>query len=283
MASKMTTTKKVKVVGKTEYINPTTGEYEEFNLIEEEDRDFNFHKLWLGHILQSIDLIGNQKTKLAFWIIEHLDKENKLVYTYDQIQKETGMSRDTIAKTMKALVESNFLEKKHSGCYIVNGTRNGRMNVLIRYKDTKVQAEMKEREKQEKPSEPSEETASDAPESPQTHEKTDAKENVPEESETPKKGKFTRKFTPEPFIEKDREGFPEFVGFPEVCLHAANIRNYLWAEFVYKSEYNREPKLNDKTTDKIVKAFYDNGNPEWWRQFHGKTFQEFCEYLKSNN
>ena len=34
MASKMTTTKKVKVVGKTEYINPTTGEYEEFNLIE---------------------------------------------------------------------------------------------------------------------------------------------------------------------------------------------------------------------------------------------------------
>ena len=104
MASKMTTTKKVKVVGTTEYTNNATGEIEYFDVIEKEDRDFNFHKLWLGHILQSIDLIGNQKTKLAFWIIEHLDKENKLVYTYDQIQKETKMSLDTIAKTMKALV-----------------------------------------------------------------------------------------------------------------------------------------------------------------------------------
>ena len=191
MASKLTTTKKIKVLGTVKYINYTTGEVEDFEVIEKEDRDFNFHKLWLGHILQSIDLIGNQKTKLAFWIIEHLDKENKLVYTYDQIQKETGMSRDTIAKTMKALVESNFLEKKHSGCYIVNpdviwkGTRNGRMNVLIRYKDTKVQAKMKEREKQEKPSDEieKENTLSDAHILPVSPSEDVAREKVPAQKE----------------------------------------------------------------------------------------------------
>ncbi|HDR8306450.1 TPA: replication/maintenance protein RepL, partial [Bacillus cereus] len=29
------------------------------NVINVEERDANFHKLWLGHIIQSLDLIGN--------------------------------------------------------------------------------------------------------------------------------------------------------------------------------------------------------------------------------
>ena len=56
-----TTRKKVKVVGTETYINQKTGELQEMQVIDIEERDANFHKLWLGHILQSIDLIGNQK------------------------------------------------------------------------------------------------------------------------------------------------------------------------------------------------------------------------------
>ena len=54
-------TQKVKVIGTETYIKQDTGELKEMQVIDIEERDANFHKLWLGHILQSIDLIGNQK------------------------------------------------------------------------------------------------------------------------------------------------------------------------------------------------------------------------------
>lgn len=133
------TTKKVKVVGKTEYIRKDTGEVEEMQVISVEEHDFNFHKLWLRNILTTVDLIGNQKMKLAFWIIEHLDYENKLIYSYEQMAKETGISLDTVKRTMKVLMECNFIKRKNGGCYIVNpdilykGNHQTRMNVLIQY------------------------------------------------------------------------------------------------------------------------------------------------------
>lgn len=146
------TQKAVKVVGTEEYVNSRTGEVQEMNVITVEERDFNFHKLWLRNILAAVDLIGNQKIKLAFWIVDHLDTENKLVYTYEQIQKETHISMDTIKKTMKALMDCDFLRKKQNGCYVINpnvlykGQHQRRMNVLIKYQATKVKAKTKNAE-----------------------------------------------------------------------------------------------------------------------------------------
>ena len=75
-----TTRKKVKVIGTKEYIDPQTGTIEPMQVISMEDRDFNFHKIWLQHVVQSFDLIGNQKTRLAFWLIAEMDSENKICY-----------------------------------------------------------------------------------------------------------------------------------------------------------------------------------------------------------
>lgn len=144
--------KAVKVVGTEEYVNTRTGEVQEMNVITVEERDFNFHKLWLRNILATVDLIGNQKMKLAFWIIEHLDTENKLVYTFRQMAEETGISLDTISRTMKALLACDFLSKKQNGCYIINpnvlykGRHQRRMNVLIKYQATKVKTKTKNEE-----------------------------------------------------------------------------------------------------------------------------------------
>lgn len=152
MAKSKVTRKAVKVIGTEKYVNTNTGELEEMNVISVEERDFNFHKLWLHNILNTIDLIGNQKIKFAFWIIEHLDCENKLTYTFRQMAEETGISLDTISRTMKALMECDFLRKKHSGCYVVNpdilykGRRQGRMNVLIKYRDTKIKTKIENAE-----------------------------------------------------------------------------------------------------------------------------------------
>lgn len=135
----LTTRKKVKVVGTETYIKQATGELKEMQLIDIEERDFNFHKVWLQHILNSIELIGNQKTKLAFWIIEHLNKENQLTMTQRQIAQKSGISIDTVRLTMKALMDSNFLIKQNMGVYMINpdvifkGGKNDRLNILIQY------------------------------------------------------------------------------------------------------------------------------------------------------
>lgn len=140
---KGTNTKKVKVIGHQQYINTETQEVENFEVINIEDRDFNFHKIWLQHIISSFDLIGNQKIKLAFWIIDHLDRENKLTMTYRQIAEKSGISLDTVRRTMQCLLDTDFLERINQGAYRVNpnmifkGSRNNRLNVLYQYNDIK--------------------------------------------------------------------------------------------------------------------------------------------------
>ncbi len=133
------TRRKVKVIGHETYIKQETGELAEMQVVEIEERDANFHKLWLGHILQSIDLIGNQKTRLAFWILDNLNNENQLIMTQRKIAEKSGISYQTVSLTLKALIESNFLIKINSGAYRVNpdvlfkGGKNDRMNVLMKY------------------------------------------------------------------------------------------------------------------------------------------------------
>ena len=62
--------------------------------------------------------------------------------TYRQIAEKSGISYQTVSMTMKALIESNFLQQINRGAYRVNpdtifkGTRNGRLNVLYQYQET---------------------------------------------------------------------------------------------------------------------------------------------------
>lgn len=134
-----TTHKKVKVVGQKTYIDQQTGELKDMQVIELEDRDFNFTKVWMQAIIVSLDIVGNQKTKVAFWIINHLDKENKLVMTQTQVAEAVGVSLKTTAETMRALVKANFLQRINVGAYRVNpdvvfkGTHKARMSVLFDY------------------------------------------------------------------------------------------------------------------------------------------------------
>lgn len=145
-----TTRKKVKVVGRETYIKQDTGELKEMQVIDIEERDANFHKLWLGHILQSIDLLGNQKMKLAFWILDHLNDDNLLTMTQRQIANKSGISLKTVSRTLQMLIDTNFLVRINIGVYQVNpdvlfkGGKNARMNVLIQYRDTQKQCETNE-------------------------------------------------------------------------------------------------------------------------------------------
>src|SRR5699024_2273444 len=134
-----TTRKKVKFIGNKEFIDASTGEKETMQVTIIEERDANFHKIWLGHMLESLDMIGNQKIRVAMFIMENINKENELIMTYRVIAEKTNTSLQTVSETMKALQESNLLSKIRNGYYRVNpdvifkGGRNDRMNVLLRY------------------------------------------------------------------------------------------------------------------------------------------------------
>ena len=140
------TTKKMKYVGQETYINAATGEMREFYLSEIEERDFNFHKIWFKNFLYTLDLIGNKKTKVAYWIIDNLNKENMLIATFRKIVNETGCSLWTVTKTMATLQEADFLRRVQAGVYVVNpdivfkGSKNARIAMLNEYHELGYQA-----------------------------------------------------------------------------------------------------------------------------------------------
>lgn len=137
------TSKKQKFVGIQEYINPQTGEVVPMQVTKLEDRDFNFHKVWLQHLITSLDEISNKKMELAFWIIENLNTENQLIMTQRTISQKTGISLGTVRDTMKALQNGKpaFLVKINSGAYQVNpqviwkGSHGKRMGIVFDYVD----------------------------------------------------------------------------------------------------------------------------------------------------
>ena len=113
------------------------------NVISIEERDANFHKIWLGHVIQSLDLISNKKVKLAFWLLDQMNCYNQITMTYRQIASKSGFSIDTVKRTMKVLIESNFLVSVNLGVYQVNpdiafkGGKENRMNILLEYNEAK--------------------------------------------------------------------------------------------------------------------------------------------------
>ncbi len=135
------TSKKVKYVGTQQFLNTATGEIEDFQVTSIEERDFNFSKVWMRNFIATLDLVGNQKTKLAFWIIDNVNKENQLIATLRSMSDATGMSLETVRKTMSILQGADFLRKSANGVYVVNpdivfkGTRNARINILNTYKE----------------------------------------------------------------------------------------------------------------------------------------------------
>src|SRR5699024_8460920 len=91
-----TNRKKIKFIENKEFIDASTGEKETMQVTNIEERDANFHKIWLGHMLESLDMIGNQKIRVAMFIMENINKENELIMTYRVIAEKTNTSLQTV-------------------------------------------------------------------------------------------------------------------------------------------------------------------------------------------
>lgn len=137
---KQTQGKKQVRIGRERYINEATGEVQEFDVIEQTDKDFNFDKLWLGHILNSLDIIGNKKIKVLNWLLENKNNQNQILGTQREIAEKTNVSTPVVTETMGMLIQTNLLKKVRNGLYMLNpdvlfkGGNKQRLNILMKYR-----------------------------------------------------------------------------------------------------------------------------------------------------
>ena len=136
------TTKRMPVWHREEVIDKETGELINRYNFEIEERDANFHKIWLCHVAYALDLIGNQKIKILSYILENTNSDNIFVGTQRIIAEETETALDTVNITMKMLMDADIIQKKHAGAYFINpnvmfkGGTNKRMDIVYKYQDT---------------------------------------------------------------------------------------------------------------------------------------------------
>lgn len=149
----MTTSRKIKTVGTETYVNVNTGELHEMNVVEVEDRDANFMKLWVSSILSAIDELSNQRMKIVFWLVNEAGKSrNVITKTTRELAEEIGVSRTTVVNTLQILESHDILRRKVGVIFmspdvVYKGTRGGRLEVLTRY--NKLGASKKETESPE--------------------------------------------------------------------------------------------------------------------------------------
>jgi len=128
----------VKVIGRRELIDVATGEVMSAEVIVREG-DSDFKKIWISHILEAIDEVGNAKIKVLFYLIDHANSDNIIIGTIDDIAAATGTGSATVARLLKSLQKHNIIKMEHKGVWRLNpavvfkGGHNRRMDVLIRY------------------------------------------------------------------------------------------------------------------------------------------------------
>ena len=137
---KTTKIKRQQIIGKQNYINQETGEIVETVVVQKNvEQDFNFHKVWIIDLMNIIGEMGNKKIKIIEYILDNMNKDNIIYFTYTKLGKELKVSKPIIVDTIKNLLSKNFMKRIQVGVYQINpdlvikGSTGKRMNLLIQY------------------------------------------------------------------------------------------------------------------------------------------------------
>lgn len=112
-----------------------------FQVLEMEEGDDNFDKIWLYHIVEAMDTFGYKKLKFLMHIISVRTRENLVIGTVRSLAQDAKVSLSTASATMSTLKENKILVNVNQGCYMINpdvifkGRKKFRMDVLLRYTD----------------------------------------------------------------------------------------------------------------------------------------------------
>jgi Fic family protein len=132
--------KKISIVGEKTYIDEETGEKQIFNVVDIQDVDSAFDKIWLIHILSTLDELGTAKIKILTYILDNRERANNtLIITTRELATATDTSLDTVTRTLKVLVENDIITRRIGSIMlcpnvIFKGDRKHRMNILYKYR-----------------------------------------------------------------------------------------------------------------------------------------------------
>lgn len=121
-----------------------TGEVFETQVVERSVAagDVGFHKIWLGHILELVEEVGNAKMLVLVWLLKNADAQNQILASMREIAEGCGVGIATVQRLMTALQRANVIVRptrygpwRLNPAVIFAGTHQKRMNVLIRYQD----------------------------------------------------------------------------------------------------------------------------------------------------
>jgi hypothetical protein len=127
-----------------EVVDIETGEIYPVQMYDIEKADFNFHKVWIQNLIIGLDKLTTQSLKLALWLIDNSDSQNRIIFTQRKIAEVTKVSLSTVSCTIRILQESNFLRKIGHSVYQINpdiiykGKHENRMGVCYKYNAKKV-------------------------------------------------------------------------------------------------------------------------------------------------
>lgn len=115
--------------------------------------DKNFYKIYFPYFTRYLDGIINQKMKLVLWLIRHMSIANELKYSYREIAKLSGISYQTVAETMKTLMEKDFIRRTNEKTLMINpkavfrGRIDKKMGAWKTYKDLAAPGTSKNKQK----------------------------------------------------------------------------------------------------------------------------------------
>ena len=130
--------------GSRRLIDTDSGEIIETQVVERAvvAGDSGFHKIWLGHILDLVEEVGNAKMQVLVWLLKHADDQNQILASLRDIAAGSGVGLATVQRLMASLIKANVITRPYrygpwrlNPDVIFQGTHQKRMNVLIKYKN----------------------------------------------------------------------------------------------------------------------------------------------------
>ena len=125
MIDKVETIQKKQYAGKSEAVDPETGEFIPVTLfgLSEEFKDKNFTKVFhafTAALIQDQDIAG-KSIRLLFWIIGQLKHDDIHFYMSEKIvTKELKIAKQTYFNYRNTLIKKGIIKKVDSALYMIN-------------------------------------------------------------------------------------------------------------------------------------------------------------------